>query len=377
MPETNFFWDPVEDNIIQERDETGAITAEYATEPYLYGNLISQNRGGVERQYHFDSQGSTLALTDDSQQITDTYAYSAFGEVTERTGSTENPFQYIGQQGYFQDMGTRQYSARRRDLLSLNGRWISMDPLAEDGTNGFLYVSNDPLRSCDPSGFDDIDDRPQNPGDRPGTFDVELRNPGPLYKGCCRTQLIAKYIPSAADKAKYSQIKIIQFAELWQSYYFPCLLGIAKDWHYDPPSGGDFIWCRNRQMDPDCSRTHASYSDFPGGGPNSGKNSDALGCPWPCAHDRIVQVFETCAVGINNPSSIVGSIIGCFSWSVRCTFSYRNAASGYTNRYCLPTITEHWCEVGCTMIRAGGAFALTPHSPEHSTWPVIEYGRND
>jgi hypothetical protein len=75
MSRTYFFWDPLSDNILQERDESGTVTAEYTTEPGLYGNVISQNRGGVESQYHFDPQGSTLALTDDNQQVTDTYAY--------------------------------------------------------------------------------------------------------------------------------------------------------------------------------------------------------------------------------------------------------------------------------------------------------------
>jgi hypothetical protein len=46
MPEINFFWDPLSDNILQERDETGAVTAEYTAEPGLYGNIISQNRSG-------------------------------------------------------------------------------------------------------------------------------------------------------------------------------------------------------------------------------------------------------------------------------------------------------------------------------------------
>jgi hypothetical protein len=67
IPDTNFFWDPLSDNILKERDETGAVTAEYTTEPELYGNLISQNRGGVDSQYHFDAVGSILALTDDTQ----------------------------------------------------------------------------------------------------------------------------------------------------------------------------------------------------------------------------------------------------------------------------------------------------------------------
>ena len=99
MPETNFFWDPLSDNVLQERDETGAVTAEYTAEPGLYGNIISQNRGGVESQYHYDARGSALAVTDDNQNVTDTFGYTAFGEVTERTGTTEVPFQYIGQEG--------------------------------------------------------------------------------------------------------------------------------------------------------------------------------------------------------------------------------------------------------------------------------------
>jgi hypothetical protein len=33
MPEINFFWDPLSGNILQERDETGAVTAEYTAEP--------------------------------------------------------------------------------------------------------------------------------------------------------------------------------------------------------------------------------------------------------------------------------------------------------------------------------------------------------
>jgi hypothetical protein len=31
MSEMNFFWDPLSDNILQERDETGAVTASART----------------------------------------------------------------------------------------------------------------------------------------------------------------------------------------------------------------------------------------------------------------------------------------------------------------------------------------------------------
>jgi len=124
MPEINFFWDPLSDNILQERDETGAVTAEYTTEPGLYGSVISQNRGGMESQFHYDAQGSALAVTDDNQNVTDTFAYSAFGEVTERTGTTEVPFQYIGQNAFYRDSLTGYYSARQTGYESSRGRFL-------------------------------------------------------------------------------------------------------------------------------------------------------------------------------------------------------------------------------------------------------------
>jgi len=153
MPEVNFFWDPLSDNILQERDETGAVTAEYTAEPGLFGNVISQNRGGVESQFHYDAQGSTLAVTDDNQNVTDTFAYSAFGEVTERTSTTEVPFQYIGRKGYYTDGLTGQIMARERPYEPVRARWLSCDPLLfPDSPNLYLYVQNSPNVSVDPTG---------------------------------------------------------------------------------------------------------------------------------------------------------------------------------------------------------------------------------
>ena len=153
MPEVNYFWDPLSDNILQERDETGTVTAEYTTEPAPYGNLISQNRGGTESQCHFDALGSTLALTDDNQQVTDTYAYTAFGEVTERTGITINPFQYVGQKGYGSSEVRSDILVRRRWLSTQFERWGSSDPLPGNyGVSGYSYSHNRPTSLTDPSG---------------------------------------------------------------------------------------------------------------------------------------------------------------------------------------------------------------------------------
>jgi hypothetical protein len=43
----HFLWDPVEDNIVKEINDSGNTIADYTTEPYLYGDLISQHRDGL------------------------------------------------------------------------------------------------------------------------------------------------------------------------------------------------------------------------------------------------------------------------------------------------------------------------------------------
>lgn len=59
--------DPLSDNNLQERDETSALTAEYTAEPGLYGNIISQNRGGVESQFHRHHLLDTVVLPESRQ----------------------------------------------------------------------------------------------------------------------------------------------------------------------------------------------------------------------------------------------------------------------------------------------------------------------
>lgn len=154
MPEINFFWEPLSDNILQERDEFGALTAEYTTEPGLYGNVISQNRSGVESQFHFDAIGSALALTDGNQQVTDSRGYSAFGESAQTTDSTTFYFQYLGQHGYYNE-GSNRYSVRRREYTPLISRWISADPRRRwmPHVSCYAYTFNSPVILADPSGL--------------------------------------------------------------------------------------------------------------------------------------------------------------------------------------------------------------------------------
>ena len=154
MPVVNYLWNPLNDNIVREFDDSGTVIAEYTTEANQFGNVISQRRNGQDSVYHYDGQGSTLALTDANGDVTDTYAYSAFGEVTAHTGSTVNPFQYIGQKQYYRDGETGEYEVRRRTYEAAYSRWLTRDPDAfVDGTNQYKYVLNLPTLIVDPSGM--------------------------------------------------------------------------------------------------------------------------------------------------------------------------------------------------------------------------------
>jgi RHS repeat-associated protein len=154
MVAVNYLWNPINDNIVREFDDGGATVAEYTTEPDLYGNVVSQYRGGQTSYLVSDGQGNATELTNDAGNVTDTIRYSAFGEVTERTGSTEMPFEYIGQKGYYRDADTCSISVRHRPLFPRQGRWSCADPLGYgDSTNLYQYVNGNPLSHLDPSGL--------------------------------------------------------------------------------------------------------------------------------------------------------------------------------------------------------------------------------
>ncbi len=127
MAHVKYFWDEIEDNVIREYDENNNTIAHYTTEPELYGRVISQDRGGEVRHYKYDGQGNTVALTDNSGNVTDTRKHSAFGEVTESTGTTAFPYQFGGRYGYESDDNSR-FSIRHRIYLAGSGRWLSKDP---------------------------------------------------------------------------------------------------------------------------------------------------------------------------------------------------------------------------------------------------------
>ena len=159
MVAVNYDWDDIEDNIVEEYDDAGSPVAEYTTELGLYGNLISQDRQGLPSQYHFDAVGSTIALTDVSQQVTGSVAYTGFGKTSEQTGSAVSSFSYVGRKGYFANESLAEYRVRARSYVPRLTRWLSADPLIPvvatllRRVHAYRYVHNTPITIQDPSGL--------------------------------------------------------------------------------------------------------------------------------------------------------------------------------------------------------------------------------
>lgn len=118
------------------------------------GEVLSELRGGVKRDYVPDPLGSTVALLDSTQTITDTFSYWPYGESAGRTGTTPTPFQFVGSFGYYQDGTARNY-VRARNLDKTKGRWITEDYFKEIvfDQNAYLYTGINPVSDVDILGF--------------------------------------------------------------------------------------------------------------------------------------------------------------------------------------------------------------------------------
>lgn len=151
MAKRYFHWDPVHDCVIQESDGDGNTLVTYTREPRPYGPLISEHRNGQEYVHHYDAQGSTTMLTDESGEVTDTFTYDAWGNQVARTGTTETPYRWNGRWGYQYDEPTGSYYVRARTYEPAVGRWMSVDPLFHE--NFYRYAENMPTLLIDPSGL--------------------------------------------------------------------------------------------------------------------------------------------------------------------------------------------------------------------------------
>jgi RHS repeat-associated protein len=155
---TRQVWDPVSartHRLLEEHDANGNIIRRYV---HGIGLVAQENAAsGAMSVYHFDKRGSTVALTNANGDITDRYAYGAYGACVTREGSTPNPFTYNGRDGVIDD-GNGTYNTEFRLYISSLARFAQKDPVYKGiltrpaSLNRYAFGEGNPIDFIDPSG---------------------------------------------------------------------------------------------------------------------------------------------------------------------------------------------------------------------------------
>jgi len=130
---------------------TAGTTTVYYTRGF---ELISRREGDASSFYLYDGGLSVRALTDETGAITDTLVFDAFGNETEKTGSTANTYKFQGEE---QD-ATGLYYLRARYMDPVTGTFTSMDTYAGSlsdpmSLHKYLFANSNPVMYSDPSGL--------------------------------------------------------------------------------------------------------------------------------------------------------------------------------------------------------------------------------
>ena len=128
-------------------------TKDSETTRYVWGVglLYEVDSSGEATYYHYDNYGSTTALTDETEAVTDRWEYSPFGHVTYREGDHDTPFLFTGFFGNQTD-DNGLIHMRARFYNPLIRRFVNSDP-AQEGWNWYAYAAGNPLGFVDPTGL--------------------------------------------------------------------------------------------------------------------------------------------------------------------------------------------------------------------------------
>jgi RHS repeat-associated protein len=143
--------------IMMERDDAPGTTLRYYVWAPDGALLWMIDAAGVHTvsYYHFDRVGTTLALTDQNGVVTDAYAWTPFGELVKRIGTSTQPFTYVGRWGVRADNGlfhmrARWYDPKTATFLTRDPVWPRLTQALE--LNPYDYAADQPLEFIDSAG---------------------------------------------------------------------------------------------------------------------------------------------------------------------------------------------------------------------------------
>ena len=141
--EVEYFWGP---------DKSGNLSGACGV-----GGLVAVSRNGNFYFPYYGINGDILGYVNEDGNVVASYTYGAFGEPVSISGSMADLFQFRYMTKRYDpfiglyDFGDRWYSIALR-------KWISRDPLGEDGgMNLYAFCDNDPVNKFDPNGCIPLD----------------------------------------------------------------------------------------------------------------------------------------------------------------------------------------------------------------------------
>lgn len=142
-------------NLVQERDGSGAVAADYLTGLGLDQPFV-RTAGSSTSYYLSDALGSIVGLADQTGSVPTSYSYEPYGKTTVSGTPSASYFGFTGREN--DSTGTLSlYNYRARSYSPTLHRFLTEDPFGFDGgalPNRYLYVWNSPATLIDPFGLD-------------------------------------------------------------------------------------------------------------------------------------------------------------------------------------------------------------------------------
>jgi RHS repeat-associated protein len=171
----NYVYDN-EDIILEYLTEIEDDEIETETTRYIHGlgidEPLSIESEGDVYYYHADGLGSITALTNNEQEVVQSYTYDSFGNLKDQKEQINQPYTFTGRE-WDEETGLYYYRARYYDAAA--GRFISFDPILRGISHTeatiyrqsikafplaqppklhpFVYVENRPINLGDPLGL--------------------------------------------------------------------------------------------------------------------------------------------------------------------------------------------------------------------------------
>ena len=119
--------------------------------------LIDKTNGNKIYYFHFNRIGSTIMLTDENGNVSDSYAYTPFGKLLKHSGNLLQPFTFIGKRGVISLNTNNIYNMRARWYDAASARFMSREPIwpqlnNPNALNPYQYSGNNPVNFSDSTG---------------------------------------------------------------------------------------------------------------------------------------------------------------------------------------------------------------------------------